>query len=209
MRFIQVLFGATLFLAPSIMLAQEPKATVVTISEPGQVSLAALFAQADVVAFVQIRSGDAEHFQAVLYKASVTKSYKGSKAGDVIYFTPFTGYSIGNEYLVFLRKTPTQIADIVNAEAKALPLAFDRNESFYRIMYEGYSVMPVSYECAFEEPQHQTCDYAVKFVTDHVTLPAGLKVFPADRGDPELSRHNFVRRTVVEAVLEGLRIRQH
>jgi hypothetical protein len=91
-----------LIFAAIVCSAQKSETVTIRISEPGAVSLETLFAQADLVAFVEIRSGDAENYNHALYKASVLKSYKGARENEVIYFTPFIGYGIGSEYLVFL-----------------------------------------------------------------------------------------------------------
>lgn len=194
-----LLFSATTFRG------QEPKVITTTISEPASVSIETLFAQADLVAFVKVQSGDAENYEHVIYKAVAVQSYKGLNVADVIYFTPFTGYAVGNEYLVFLKKVDKRVGDIVSKESESRVLPYDRTRGFYRIMYEGYSVMPVSYECAFEAPSHDTCDYAIKVNTKQVKLPARLKAFPADSEDPDISHVSFVKRKVIETILESLR----
>lgn len=69
-----------LFCSP--VLAQE----TVEISEPATVSLASLFAQADVVAVVQVVSGDSESYEAVVYKSKVLTVFKGAQQGQYLFF---------------------------------------------------------------------------------------------------------------------------
>ena len=195
-------FFSFLVILVSVGLAQQPKTITVTISEPATVVLEKLFSQADLVAFIQIRSGDAENYNQALYKATVLKSYKGAKQNDIIYFTPFIGYAVGGEYLAFLKKTDKRIGDIISEDSKSKVLPYDAAQSFYRIMYEGYSIMPVSYECVFEKPSYQNCQYAVKFNIEQVILPNKLKVFPEENEESKSSDKKFVKRSAIESILE-------
>ena len=193
-----------LIFAASVCSAQQTKTVTITTSDPASVSLESLFAKADLVAFVEIRSGDAENYNHALYKGAVLKSYKGAKQNDIIYFTPFIGYAVGGEYLVFLRKTDKRIGDIVSEDSKTKTLPYDAAQNFYQIMYDGYSVMPVSFECVFEKPSHQTCQYAVKFNINQVILPKKLNTFPEEKDDEVLSV-KYVKRTTIEPILEALK----
>jgi hypothetical protein len=74
-----------LFASAAVATIAQRKNQTVTISDPSPVTLASLLAQADLVAFITIQSGDSEHYNAAIYKAQVTKSYKGAKADQVIY----------------------------------------------------------------------------------------------------------------------------
>lgn len=195
---------ATTLLSTGLCLAQPTKTITTTIFEPASVSLAALFAQADLVAFVQVRSGDAERYDVAVYKAVVLKAYKGSKVDDLIYFTPFISYGLGSEYLVFLKKTNKHIIDIVAKDSKKKSLPYDSRQSFYRIMYEGYSVMAVSFECIFEKPTHQRCDYAVKFNVMQVKLPPELNIFPQEEDDSAVLDIKYVKKKKIESILESL-----
>ena len=186
----------------TVSLAQR-KSETITISEPATVSLESLFAQADLVAFVTILSGDAEHYKAAVYKAQITKSYKGPNTDSLIYFGPFVSYGIGSEYLVFLKKTNQNLVNLVDPTKPKVQLPFDGSQFYYRIMYEGYSVMPVKYECIFNGTGHNGCDYGVRFNTYQVELPSTLKAFPINVGDFPLNRKS-VRRDDVERALSAL-----
>ncbi len=74
-------------------------------------------------------------------------------------------------------------------------------ERLYRVMYDGYSLMPVKYVCAFEgqEPPER-CDYGVEVNTFQVKLPRGMKAY-----SPEASTDKqWVRRERLLAALELL-----
>jgi hypothetical protein len=187
----------------SICFAQRTKTITTTSSDPASVSLDALFAQADVVAVVQIRSGDAENYDVAVYKAIVLTSYKGTKANEVIYYTPFISYGLGSEYLVFLKKTDNRIADIIPKDVKEKNLPYDGKQAFYRVMYDGYSVMPVSFECIFEKPAHEHCTYAVKFNIKQVKLPSRLKTYPRVDKDREVLDVKYVKKSDVKSILES------
>lgn len=200
------LYGFSFLIFSAVVCFAQKSETVTTrISEPASVSLETLFAQADLVAFVKIRSGDAENYNHAIYKAEVLESYKGAKLNDVIYFTPFIGYGIGSEYLVFLKKADKRIGDIIGEDAKNKTLPYDAMQSFYRIMYEGYSIMPVSYECVFKETPDDSCHYAVKFNTYQVKLPKNLKTFPKEDEKSESSDSKYVKRETIEPVLKALK----
>jgi hypothetical protein len=104
---------ALLLFSALASLGQQKNQTVV-ISDPSPVTLASLFSQADLVAFITIQSGDAEHYNAAIYKAQVTQSFKGAKTDQLIYFGPFISYGIGGEYLVFLKKTDQRLVDLAD-----------------------------------------------------------------------------------------------
>jgi hypothetical protein len=180
------------------------KTETVTISEPGTVSLASLFAQSDIVAFVKIHSGDAETYKLTLYEAEVLDSYKGAKEKETIYFAPFIGYGVGQEYLVFLKKTDKRIGEQIDERVKPNRSPYDANHNYYRVMYDGYSVMPVSYECFFDGKDSDKCAYGVEFNTYQVELPATLKTFPKDVGEFSPDK-KWVRRDAVKAALANLK----
>lgn len=178
---------------------------IVTTSDPKSVSIESLFAEADAVAFVKVMSGDIENYNDALYKAATTKGYKGLKEKDVIYFAPFIGYGIRSEYLVFLRKTDGVIGDIVDKNSKSKMRPYDPAQKIHEIMYEGYGIMPVSFECAFQKPSHSTCQEAVQFVISQVTLPKRIKTYPEEKPDETPSNKRFVKRSEIEGSLESLR----
>src|SRR4051794_33234089 len=94
------------------------------------VKLSDLFKQADLVAAVEIVSGDAENYPVVVYKGKVLTAFKGIGENETIFFGPFVGFAVGNEYIVFLTKSkrgvkPNHDADASRGEVK----------SFYGIMY--------------------------------------------------------------------------
>jgi len=191
-----VLFGA------SASIAQQSKVITVTTSDPASVTLEDLFKEADLVAFIEVLSGDSENYEQVLYKARVIKGFKGVVAAEPIYFGPFTSYGIGSEYLVFLRKNSTTVGALASASAKNMPLLFDSSQITYGVMYVGYSIMPVRFECVFEKSNK--CDYAVKFNAKQVRLPKELNQFNEEFDESGVSDRRFVKRKSIEAFLQKL-----
>jgi len=192
---------AVLVASTALVALGQQKTQSVTLSDPSPVQLAALFSQADLVAFITIESGDAEHYNAAVYKALVTKCYKGAKAEQRIYFGPFVSYGIGSEYLVFLKQTDKDLVDLWDRAKSNGP--FDSSQPYYRVMYDGYSAMPVDYECIFEGKDNDKCDYGVGFNTYQVELPRTLKTFPINVGDFPADKKS-VRRGAVERELSLL-----
>lgn len=200
----QILTVIVLLLLTSVCFGQS-KTQMITTSDPASVSFASLFSKADLVAFIKIYSGDTESYKQTLYKAEVLSAYKGVKEKDIIYFAPFNGYGIGNEYLVFLRKTDKRVGEIIDESVKPNSSPYDASQKYFSVMYEGYSIMPVSYECLFEGKDNlDRCDYGVEFNIHQVELPTSLKTFPKDVG--EFSDDvKWVRRKLVEETLTMLK----
>jgi hypothetical protein len=195
---------ALLLLSALASLGQQKNQTVV-ISDPAPVILASLFSQADLVAYISIQSGDAEHYNAAIYKALVTQAFKGAKPDQLIYFGPFVSYGIGGEYLVFLKKTDQHLVDLADHSKPIGPFA--GAEIYYRVMYEGYSVMPVAYECIFDGNYKDKCDYGVWFNIYQVKLPPTLKAFPVSVGDFPADK-KAVRRDAVNRELSVLVVKR-
>lgn len=177
----------------------------VSISEPAAVTVENLYKRADVVALVKIVSGDSENFSVTMYKATVLDGYKGVKDNETIYFGPHISYGVGSEYYVFLTKDKKKIGEMISEEKGVKPPSFDRSANYLSIMHEGYSVLDVSYECAFEIKQHFTdsCDYAVRINTFQVILPDTLKVYQATVD--ENSDEKFVKKQSFEDLIKTLK----
>ena len=123
----------------------------VVISEPATVGITDLYKQADLVAVVRVISGDSEHYEKTVYKAEVQTAFKGTKNGEVLYFTPFIGYGIGSEYVAFLLRSNDKLVP------KPLPgLSYGSLYTSYQIMYEGFSIMPLDYACVFDGKELKT-----------------------------------------------------
>jgi hypothetical protein len=204
-RNIKIIFFPVCFLLLSgLCLSQNKNVEIFTISEPGTITIQGLFKEADIVALVKVVSGDSEHYQATIYKATVLGAFKGVKDNEQIYFGPYISYGIGSEYFVFLKKSGKSVGEMISKDNVAKAQNFDPAADYLRIMYEGYSILPVSYECAFEEkPEAQRCDYAVKINTYHVPLPKSLNAYTVENN--ENSDKKFVRKTVLEEFLTNLK----
>jgi hypothetical protein len=176
--------------APLSVVAAAAQQTI-EISEPAAVKIGDLFKQADVVAVIQVLSGDSENYDTAVYKSKVLMQFKGTVVGEELYFGPFIGYGVGNEYVAFLRRAKSG----PKAQAQRpiqKSIAYGPLEVFHLIMYQGYSIMPVRYACVFggKDP----CDYGVKVNTDQVKLPKGTKTFPRESGDELPDASQWVRK---------------
>jgi hypothetical protein len=150
----------------------------VTITEPGIYEIGDLFKTADVVALVRIVSGDAENYSCAIYKGEVMQSFKGSQKGMIVYFGPFTGRRLGEEYVLFLRNVDHPIQPTKAAASYG-------TVHYPRIFDEGYSSMETSYECVFDGDEiAQKCDYGVRICTDYIKLPKSMPAFPPEENDP-------------------------
>jgi hypothetical protein len=170
-------------------------AEVTTISEPEKIELAQLFNSADVVATVRIVSGDTENYETPIYKAEVTRSFKGTSAGEKIYFGPYIGSKLGFEYVLFLHNAK------IPAVPKKEPSAMFGVVRHGNVFNEGYSSMAVSYECVFDgKDVAQQCDYGVRVCTDYIILPRNIRTFPPkSTGTPFGCR--WIRRKAFESLL--------
>ena len=148
--------------------------SVTTATSIVPVDLDELFHKADVVAHVRVVSGDTECNDVAIFKGEVLTSFKGlERKGDNVYFGPFVSYSVGGEYIVFLRDSGLSLA---NHEKKPIPEEcpyYSPNNSYLSIMYEGYSVLPIEY--TIEIPDG---DYGVEVANTQVILPESLESYP-------------------------------
>ena len=103
------------------------------------------------------------------------------------------------------KKTDQRLVDLADHSKPVGP--FVGTETYYRVMYDGYSVMPVDYECIFDGKDKDKCDYGVRFNIYQVELPPTLKAFPVNVGDfpadKKSVRRNSVNREL--SVLAGKR----
>jgi hypothetical protein len=167
----------------------------VTITEPGKITLGQLFKMSDIVAVVQIVSGDTENYKTAVYKAHVVKNFKGVDEGKTIYFGPFVGYKLGSEYILFLR----------NAKRPAVPTTSQTAAygivNYLEIFNQGYSAMDSSYECVFGN-NADSCDYAVRVCTDYIILPKGVPASPPEKNDPPFGCR-WVHKSKFLSLLDG------
>jgi hypothetical protein len=173
----------------------------IEISEPATVNIVGLFKQADLVAVIRILSGDSEHYATTVYKAEVVTAFKGAHSGEKLYFGPFISYGVGSEYLAFLRRSDVGLNPAPATEGSGLH--YGAIGRLFRVMYEGYSIMPIEYVCVFEgkEPSEQCAD-AIKVNAHQVRLPRALRTYPAEpAADLSGSDEKWVKK---EALLSAL-----
>ena len=165
-----------------------------------KVTVIDLFRQADLVAVIEVLSGDTEHYPVTVYKAKVKKAFKGTRPGETIYFGPFISYGVGSEYLVFLSKDEKGI----EPKDKSSGVNYGVIPSFFRIMYVGFSIMPIEYACVFDGKEiSQHCDYAIKLNPEQIILPASIKTFPHEDVGAITNYEKWVRR---DGFLDFLRL---
>ncbi len=170
----------------------------VTITEPGVYEIGELFKTADVVALVHILSGDAENYDCAVYKGEVVQSFKGSQRGTIIYFGPFVGHKLGDDYFVFLRNTDQPIIPKTTANPSYGTI------HYARVFNHGYSSMEMSYECVFDGDEVlPKCDYAVRVCTDYIKLPKAMVTYPPEENDPPFGCR-WVRKSGFIALLDSL-----
>ena len=183
-------------LASILFLSNATSSPSTTIAK---VTLSDLFKQADLVATVRILSGDSEHYDVTVYKGQIEKAFKGARANQTIYFGPHVSFGVGSEYLGFLSKAEKGI----EPGGKSPGVNYGVLPSFFRIMYAGFSIMPIEYVCVFDgKDTAQQCDYAVKLNPEQVIVPASVKAFPRGEAGPITNYEKWVRRDELVALLE-------
>jgi hypothetical protein len=170
----------------------------VTVTEPGIYKVGDLFKNADIVALVRIVSGDVENYSCAVYKGEVIQGFKGTKEQAILYFGPFIGMRLGDEYILFLRNEDQPI------EPKKTASASYGTVRYSRIFDEGYSSMATSYECVFGGDEVlPKCDYGVRICTDYIKLPESIAAFPPEENDPPFGCR-WVRKSTFLNLLEEL-----
>jgi hypothetical protein len=186
------------FIAISAQLIWAQQSKEVAITEPAVIEVASLFKQADTVALVKIVSGDAENYDHAIYKGEVIKSFKGTAAGETVYFGPYVGTRLGWEYVLFLRNTDKPFAP------KNASNASYGTVRYANVFNEGYSSMETSYECLFGgKTTAEQCDYGVRVCTDYITLPKSMPTFPPMTKDTPFGCR-LVRKQTFISLLEML-----
>ena len=195
---LRVLLLAMIVAFSSQLTSAQQSQEKVTITEPGVYELAGLFKQADTVALVRVVSGDTETYSVAVYKAEVTKSFKGAAAGETVYFGPYVGARLGWEYLLFLRNVPKTITP------KATSSIGYGTIHYSEVFDEGYTSMETSYECVFDGKDiAQQCDYGVRVCTDYIRLPKSMPTFPPKTEEPPFGCR-WVRKAVFLSLLDAL-----
>ena len=133
-----------------------------------------------------------------VYKARVITAFKGAELSEIVYFGPFVGSDVGNEYLVFLGKAKNG----VKPKDDSSGMNYGPVPIFFEIMYDGYTILPSDYACIFDGKEiSQQCDYSVKLNPDQIILPKSIKTFPPREVGPLTNYHKWVRKSVLVAYL--------
>jgi len=173
-------------------------------SDPAPIKIADLFKQADVVAVVRVLSGDSENYRVTVYKAVIVIALKGVQRDQKLYFGPFISYGVGSDYLAFLRRSDGELD--VTEKADRPGLDYGPIKPFYRVMYDGYSIMPFKYVWAFEGKEtSERCDNGVKINTFQVRLPKTLRTYPPEPDDVSATDKKWVRASALMSLLDTFR----
>ena len=153
---------------------------------------------------MRILSGDSEHYPVVVYKAEILTAFKGVGRGERLYFGPFIGYGAGGEYLTFLQRSKDGVKP--SDEGGESGLHYGPIGTLYRVMYQGYNVMPSRSVCMFDgKPPNERCDYGIKVDTYQVKLPRTPRTYPLERDDESANNKKWVRRDAPISLLDALR----
>jgi hypothetical protein len=78
-----------------------------------------------------------------------------------------------------------------------------------QVMYQGYSFLPVEYNCVFPEKESgESCDYGIEFSPEKLVLPKKIKSYPDGTRGGGGPRH-WVRRGDLLVYLELLSSAKH
>jgi hypothetical protein len=153
-----------------------------------------LFKQADLVAVVHITGGD-DGADRVIYRATVTRAFKGVTPDATIYFGPHSTYGIGADYVVFLRRTDRLERQLFLGSSNPWPAGAEA--PYFEILYAGYGVLPIEYTCDFP-----TCEDGVLVPSSQVHLPENVATVAAARGGSS-KYDTWVRRKALVELLES------
>jgi len=176
-----------------IAMAWAPPASSTTIKD---VDLDALYREADVVALVAVNGSDSTAFKVAVYRAQVLQGFKGVVDKSTIFFGPHTTYGLGREYVVFLRRTGKDLAEL--SLSGAIPWPGSVRAPYLEIMYAGYGVLPVEYTCIIPG-----CDYGVSIPSSQVHLPPDTDTVQ-HQCNPGSNYDSWVRKTALLSILSTL-----
>lgn len=154
-----------------------------------------LYAEADVVALVRVLSGDTESFEDTVYKASILTTYKGN-VQSILYFGPYISYGVGSEYLVFLKTSGKQLRSMAT---KNKTVAYAEDANYLRVMYGGYSILPVGFHCGLGK---NTLDCQDSIDASTVILPKGFASYPNDPFDKSEKRPIVIKKDFLLHLVE-------
>ena len=198
-RTILILVCLTALLASNVF----PASNMLVVDTIPRPELEKLYLESDVVAFIKIVSGDTENYDDTVYKSTVITSFKGTNSGETVFFGPYTSYGIGSEYLIFLKNSKKTVGQLLVKNKTPRTVLYDDSSKYFRVQYGGYSILPVSFECAFGPVGgSDSCDYAVD--TGTIILPKKFESFPKTFGEKSEDKP-FVRKRTIDEFLNKLK----
>jgi len=173
------------------------------------IQLSQLFGDADVVALVEVVSGETlgtgEKSCGAKYSALVVDGFKGASAGATIEFGNYYGYEIGNRYVLFLvgpgrKHEPMMSSNSMHLAARAeyeeqCASRIQRNT----VMHSGNGALKVHWVTDFRYKD------GVAVPTRYVVLPNTVATIPAKITETnEFSGEVWVRLPELVEVLRGM-----
>jgi hypothetical protein len=148
------------------------------------IQIAELCQRADLVASVLILSSDAEHYPAGVYKAEVLRAVKGTERGSIIYFGPYLGYGLGEEFLLISHHYSKPFE--MRQSTQPSGLSYGRIENLYYVSHGGEGALHVQCQAIGKEAKSKKrCVKAVRVNRRLVLLPDSLKTHRFARGGTE------------------------
>jgi hypothetical protein len=206
--FIGIFMRARAWFFQTFLLALLPAMVAATTLAP--VTIADLYKDADIVAKVQILSGQVlgigENACGAKYNAVVEEAYKGVRQGETIEFGNFYGYEVGNQYVLFLVRPGRTHEPMMSTNSTYM----DARQSYLKrcapqlrrhtVMHSGNGALPVYRTVEFNYTD------AVQVPRRYVVLPLETRAKPARVGERgEYSEMVWVRAEDMSKLLNGLR----
>ncbi|MFC3682392.1 hypothetical protein [Hydrogenophaga luteola] len=173
------------------------------------IELSQLFRDADIVALVEVASGETigtgEKSCGAKYAALVVDGFKGVSAGETIEFGNYYGYEIGSRYVLFLvgpgrKHEPVMSTNSMHRDAQAehekrCASRLRRNT----VMHSGNGALRVHWVTDFQYKD------GVAVPTRYVVLPSTIPTIPAKITETnEFSSEVWVRLPELADVLRGM-----
>lgn len=167
-----------LFLACVLSLHCLAEATTLPAIQASQ-----LFQDADIVALVQVTSGETistgDKPCGAKYSALVVDGFKGVSAGTMIEFGNYYGYEIGNRYVLFLVGPSRRHEPVMSTNSRQLDAKAEYEKQCASrllrntVMHSGNGALRVQWVTDFQFKD------GVAVPTRYVVLPANVSTIPA------------------------------
>lgn len=173
------------------------------------VDIAELFKTADLVALVQVTSGEmlgtGKDSCGAKYTALVQDDFKGATKGETIEFGNYYGYEIGSNYVVFLTKAGRRFEPMTSTNSMMMRdrATFDQRcgpkINRNTVMHSGFGALRVLWTAEYQYKD------AVRVPTRYVVLPSGTATAKAILSEQEeYSGTVWVKLDDMKTLLRGM-----